>query len=125
MDKELIDDYCTRGGCEGLSNDCWKTCPDSIYNFKNKKAIEDMATDLDDCLVWISGDCGDEIETEETAENLIRAGYGNIKQAFTAFAEKLKNAFVKAAVDSVSRIDLIENFGNAFDETLKEFLEDD
>ena len=25
-------DFCSISGCEGASNDCWKTCPDSRYN---------------------------------------------------------------------------------------------
>ena len=34
--RSLVDDsvwdFCSISGCEGASNDCWKTCPDSRYN---------------------------------------------------------------------------------------------
>ncbi|MCH5165633.1 MAG: hypothetical protein J1G01_04460 [Clostridiales bacterium] len=82
---------------------------------EQQKAIDEMATDLDDCLVWISGDEGDEIETKETAANLIRFGYGNIHQARTEFAERLKKRMFANGFRTAL-------YSYIIDETLKEFL---
>ena len=48
--RSLVDDsvwdFCSISGCEGASNDCWKTCPDSRYNKIKTKAIREFAERL-------------------------------------------------------------------------------
>ena len=48
--NSLVDDYfwdfCSISGCEGVSNDCWKTCPDSRYNKTKSEAIKEFAERL-------------------------------------------------------------------------------
>ena len=36
-------DFCSIAGCEGASNDCWETCPSSIYNKVKSEAIKEFA----------------------------------------------------------------------------------
>ena len=48
--NSLVDDhfwdFCSIAGCEGASNDCWKTCPDSRYNKIKSEAIKEFAEKL-------------------------------------------------------------------------------
>ena len=48
--RSLVDDsvwdFCSISGCEGASNDCWKTCPDSRYNKIKSEAIREFAERL-------------------------------------------------------------------------------
>lgn len=48
--NSLVDDhfwdFCSIAGCEGASNDCWKTCPDSRYNKIKNEAIREFAEKL-------------------------------------------------------------------------------
>ena len=39
-------DFCSISGCEGASNDCWKTCPDSRYNKIKNEAVKEFAERL-------------------------------------------------------------------------------
>ena len=41
-------DFCSISGCEGASNDCWKTCPDSRYNRTKSEAIKEFIERLND-----------------------------------------------------------------------------
>lgn len=53
-----------------------------------EKAKKDMIQALKDAEEYLDiyGNC---VDHEHTAENLINAGYGNINQAITEFAERL------------------------------------
>lgn len=48
--NSLVDDhfwdFCSITGCEGASNDCWKTCPNSRYNKIKSEAIREFAEKL-------------------------------------------------------------------------------
>ena len=48
--KSSVDDYLWDfyliSGCEGTSNNCWKTCPDSRYNKIKSEAIREFAERL-------------------------------------------------------------------------------
>lgn len=39
-------DFCSISGCEAASNDCWKTCPDSLYNKAKSEAVKEFAERL-------------------------------------------------------------------------------
>lgn len=35
--------FCSIAGCEGATLDCWKTCPDSVYNKTKIEAYKEFA----------------------------------------------------------------------------------
>ena len=50
--KKEIDSYdvfyfCSYSGCESASTDCWKTCPNSIYNKTRTEAYKEFAEKLE------------------------------------------------------------------------------
>ena len=44
-------DFCSISGCEGASNDCWKTCPDSRCNKIKSGAIKEFAEKLKEDII--------------------------------------------------------------------------
>ena len=40
--------FCSYSGCESASTDCWKTCPNSIYNKTRTEASKEFAWKLKD-----------------------------------------------------------------------------
>ena len=81
-----------------------------------QKAIEEMteALSIHTCYdEWQAKEYGLEcIDLDLTARHLVNAGYGNIAQTLTEFAERLKEKFSEC--NTYAR--------NKIDETLKEFL---
>lgn len=68
-------DFCSIAGCEGASNDCWKTCPDSRYNKIKNEAVKEFAERLKDKSLtkW---DYHDAVDIEEI-DNLVKEMVGD------------------------------------------------
>ena len=54
--KKEIDSYdvfyfCSYSGCESASTDCWKTCPNSIYNKTRTEAYKEFVERLKDKII--------------------------------------------------------------------------
>ena len=54
--KKEIDSYdvfyfCSYSGCESASTDCWKTCPNSMYNKTRTEAYKEFADKLKDKII--------------------------------------------------------------------------
>lgn len=79
--NSLVDDhfwdFCSIAGCEGASNDCWKTCPDSHYNKIKNDAVKEFAETLKDKSLtkW---DYHDAVDIEEI-DNLVKEMVGDKK----------------------------------------------
>lgn len=82
-----------------------------------QKVIEEMANEMYYCSEFN----GYRDDAKRIAYKLVNAGYGNIEQALTEFAEKLKEKlFWMADTDGKSHKVLLED---NIDKALKEFLE--
>ena len=77
--NSLVDDhfwdFCSIAGCEGASNDCWKTCSDSRYNKIKSEAIREFAERLKDKSLtkW---DYHDAVDIEEI-DSLVKEMVGD------------------------------------------------
>lgn len=77
--NSLVDDhfwgFCSIAGCEGASNDCWKTCPDSHYNKIKNEVVKEFAERLKDKSLtkW---DYHDAVDIEEI-DNLVKEMVGD------------------------------------------------
>ena len=72
-------DFCSIAGCEGASNDCWKTCPRSRYNKIKSEAVKEFVKEhkeimrlfLDDDNEFLMKWCEYEANTDNLARKIV------------------------------------------------------
>lgn len=67
--------FCSYSGCEAVSNECWKTCPNSVYNKTRAESIREFA----ERLKTTNGTMDKRIVSVERIDNLVKEMVGNVK----------------------------------------------
>ena len=71
--------FCSYSGCEAVSNECWETCPNSVYNKTRAEAIKEFAERLKKEMY---AERGFSVCPDDTIDNLVKemVGENNAKR---------------------------------------------
>lgn len=68
--------FCSYSGCEAASFDCWKTCPNSVYNKTRTEAYTEFAEDLWNNIKWCRNQ---DLDMEWEINHLLKVKVGEDK----------------------------------------------